>query len=407
MQNHLLRRAVSQLARGLDRVFTGTALQPPSFLTGRAGGKRGKHRDRATPLDHDKRLRTLQLFASFYGRPAFLTTENALLPRPGRIHPQLTRVRSFGSHGEVLDLRWTSEFEPLWSRASVEAHLASLPPDERAQLSGPAELDLDRTGDVPEKYLRAQANRTAHARWFKHTGDRSRPRPCVVLIHGYMAGHYALEERIWQVRRLFDSGLDVMLTVLPLHGPRRAESRGYRPPAFPSSDTRFTIEGFRQVVFDHRALFDYLRSVGVREQGVMGMSLGGYSAGLLATLEPQLRFAVLVVPLAAIEDFAHGSGRMPGSDREQLALRDALQRAQAPISPLSRTSLVPNDRVIVVAGEADLVTGVTHARKLSEHFGAHLSFFHGGHLLHAGREQALVPVWRLLGAFASSGLAQD
>jgi pimeloyl-ACP methyl ester carboxylesterase len=158
------------------------------------------------------------------------------------------------------------------------------------------------------------------------------------------------------------------------------------------------------VVFDHRALFDYLRSVGVTEHGVMGMSLGGYAAGLLATLEPQLRFAVLMVPLAAIEDFAHGSGQVPGDDREQLALRDALRRAQAPISPLTRQSLVPKDRVVVVAGEADLVTGLTHARKLSDHFGAQLSVFHGGHLLHAGREQAFTPVWRLLGAFAASGL---
>jgi pimeloyl-ACP methyl ester carboxylesterase len=398
MYKPLLRRAVSGLARGLDRAFTETALTP---------SKRSSRASHAERLDHAGRMRALRLIGSFYDRPEFLSLENELFPRPRAVAPKVTRVRAFGSHGDVFDLAWPSEFEPLWSRRALAEHLSGLPEGKKQELGllpGAEELaanGFDRAGELREKYLRASENRTAHARWFRHCGPA---RPCVVLIHGYIGGNYVLEERLWPVKRLFQSGLDVVLTILPLHGPRRAQARGYLPPAFPSSDPRFTIEGFRQLVFDHRALFDHLQRCGVRDLGVMGMSLGGYSAALLATLERALRFAVFMVPLAAIEDFAYNNGRMIGHAAEQLAQREALQRAHRTVSPFARAPQLPAARVVSVAGEADLVTGVEQARKLSQHFGGQLSLFHGGHLLHAGREEAFAPVWRLVGEFAAGAL---
>jgi len=399
MLNPLFRRTVSRLARGIDIAFSSAALHRSRRFR-QASGEDGA-------LGHELRVRRLQVIASFYARPEFLSVEGEFFPRPALIAPDFVRVREFGMRGEVVDLRWPSVFEPMWSKQAVQGCLDGLPAEERKSLGvdGVDYLDalkFDRSGELREKYMRARANRTAYARWFRHKGA---PRPVVVLIHGYMAGNFAIEERMWQVKRLFQSGLDVVLTVLPLHGPRRSEARGYRPPAFPSGDPRFTIEGFRQTVFDHRAVFDYLRSVGVRDIGLMGMSLGGYTAALLCTLEAQLRFSVLFVPLGAIEDLAHRNGHMTGDAHQQLKQRELLRRAEAMINPLSRPSLVPSDRVIVVAGEADRVTGIQHARLLSEHFGAELSLFHGGHLLQLGRERAFEPVWRLLGTFAAYGLS--
>lgn len=228
MYKPLFRRAVAGLARGLDRAFTGTALTP---------SKRFARASPAELLNHAERLRALRLIGSFYNRPEFAGVENAMFPRPRAVSPIVSRVRSFGAHGEVLDMHWPSEFEPLWSADALAAHLAALPEAQRSELGllpGASELaahSFDRSGELREKYLRAVANRTAHARWYKHSG--SAPRPCVVLIHGYMAGNYTVEERVWPVKRMFQSGLDVVLTILPLHGPRRAESRGYLPPAFP------------------------------------------------------------------------------------------------------------------------------------------------------------------------------
>ena len=396
MSSGLIQKTVSQLARGMDRAFSGTALNPPRAL---------RPRSRAESLDHPARLRALGAIASFYNRPEYLTRDNDLLPRPAAIAPSVKHVRSFGDAGEVLDLRWPSAFEPLWSNAALIAHAQQLSAAERASFGIGSGTDaslaevmraigMDKSGELREKYLRARANQTAHARWFRHEHGT---RPCAVLIHGYMSGSFAIETRMWPIKRLFDSGFDVVLTVLPLHGMRRAETRGYLPPAFPSNDPRFTIEGFRQVVFDHRALFDYLAGR-VASIGVMGTSLGGYGAALLATLEA-LQFAVLMVPLAGIEDVAHRDGRFTGDAQQQLAQRDALRRAHWPISPFARESLLPGERMRVVAGEADQVTGLEHAQRLAAHFSAPLSVFHGGHLLQAGREEALEPVWQLLSKF--------
>lgn len=42
----------------------------------------------------------------------------------------------------------------------------------------------------------------------------------------------------------------------------------------------------------------------------MGMSLGGYSTSLLATVEPRLAFAVPIIPLASVADFALEQGQL-------------------------------------------------------------------------------------------------
>jgi hypothetical protein len=389
----LFRRTVADLAQRVDRAFAETALRP-SMST--------RSKSSAESLGVDARLRALALIRTFYGSPDALATHGRIFPSPRPISPNVSRVRSIGREGEVLDLRWPSEFEPLWTLPAVQERLETLSSEDRELLRVSSQPDaaallrefgIDQSAGLREKYLRSNANRTAHARWYRHANG---PRPIAVLLHGYLGGNFAIEERVLPVRRLFDGGLDVVLTILPLHGPRRAESRGFRPPAFPSSDPRFTIEGFRQVVFDHRALFEYFYAGGAPGLGLMGMSLGGFSAALLSTLETRLRFSVLFIPLAAIEEFAFDHGRMLGTPSEREQQRDALRAAQWPISPLARPPLLAAERVAVVAGEADYVTGLVHAERLAQHFGTHVSRFEGGHLLHFGRERAFEPVWQML-----------
>jgi hypothetical protein len=395
MPRRFLEHTVSKLARSVDLAFASAALRPSRSARGRSS---------AESLGPDARLHALGLIAAFYNAPDALEREGRFFPRPQPIRPERTRVRRLADGGEVLDLRWPSEFEPLWSLPAVAARLDSLDAQERARYGVDesvdpeqllAQLGIDQTATLRDKYARLTANRTAHARWLRHPG--SAPRPCVVLLHGYLGGNFPIEERVLPVRRIYEGGFDVALSVLPLHGPRRSELRGYLPPAFPSGDPRFTIEGFRQLVSDHRGLFDLLRAEGASGLGVMGMSLGGYGMALLATLEANLRFAVLFIPLAAIEDFAHDHGRMRGSVDEQVAQRSALRAAQWPISPLARPPLIAPESCVVVAGDADLVTGVVHGERLATHFGTTISRFAGGHLLHFGRERAFAPVWALLG----------
>ncbi|MDD9935143.1 MAG: hypothetical protein OXT09_16140 [Myxococcales bacterium] len=379
MPKQLIKATAKRLAEGVDRAFASTALAPSG---------RTKRNSSAEGLGHDARIAGLAMLEGFYDLAEHTDREGPFFTRPQAITPDLQRQRRFGRDGEVIDLQWRSAFEPFWAPEALAAALG-----DDADLAAAIErFGLDRSAALHDKYLSVGPNMVGHARWFHH---RDQVRPCVVLLHGYLGGNYLLEERLWPVRRLFDGGLDVVLSILPFHGPRRDPRRGLRPPAFPSSDPRFTIEGMRHMVHDQRALFDYLREGRVASLGVMGMSLGGYSAALLATLEP-LDFAVLYIPLAAIDRFAHEHGRMVGEADEQQAQAEALRRAHAVISPLSRPPLLPPERAIVIAGESDLVTGVEHSRMLADHFGSELTTFDGGHILQVGRDRAFEPVYEML-----------
>ena len=84
--------------------------------------------------------------------------------------------------GEIVDLAWPSEYVPAYE--PVRAH-----------------------------YLASEVNRRACARLFRHRGGG--PRNTIVLIHGYRAGQFFVEERAFPVRWLYGLGLDVALLTLP------------------------------------------------------------------------------------------------------------------------------------------------------------------------------------------------
>ena len=375
MARSLFGPAARVLAEGLDRAFASSALIPRA----------------PSAMQHRERVLALQWIERFYNRPEYFADPDTFFAPPVPIVPTQRRLRGFGEDGEVLELRWPSAFEPLWAEPALsvaEREFGATPP-------------FDRTRSLRDKYLGVHDNRTAVARWYRH---RKPARATALLLHGYMGGAFALQERMFPVRKLFAGGMDVVLSVLPFHGARRDARRGLRGPAFPSSDARFTIEGFRQLVHDHRGLIGYLE----RERastgtiGVVGTSLGGYSAALLATLE-RLLFSVLFIPLGSIEEFVHQGGALPGEPVQQQELAALLHGAQRVINPCARPSLVAPERVVVIGGELDRVTGLAQARLLAEHFEVPVHTFPGGHILQIGRDEGLLPAFEMLsraGAYA-------
>ena len=302
----------------------------------------------AERLSHEERMRALAAI-----RDAYANADEALYAPPAPVHPTLRRVRP-----GVVDASWPSRFEPY------------LP-------------------ELRNKYLAFTENRTAHARLF--LGDT--PRPAIVLIHGYLAGQWHVEQRAWPIRWLGER-YDLALAVLPFHA-LRSDKRRRGPPPFPGPDPRVTNEGFGQAMFDLRALVRFLRARGVPSVGVMGMSLGGYSTALLATVERDLAFAVPIIPLASLADFALEQGRL-GTGDDARAQHAALEEANRIVSPLARPSLVAPERVLVVAAESDRITPPTHAERLARHFGAETIRFTGGHLLQFGRGDAFRAIGRWL-----------
>lgn len=314
---------------------------------------------RTEALGHGDRLSRLAEVAALYDRPEHYADPESFFQAPPAIDPRLARVRRIKG-GEVLDAAWASGF-------------------------------MTHCDEVSLRYLGHLENRTAAARLFLHDGPA---RPTVLLIHGYRCGQFSLEERVWPIDWLFERGLDVVIPVLPFHAVRSHRSGAA---LFPSSDPRMTVEGFRQSVHDLRGLMHLLRERGAPAVGAMGMSLGGYTTSLLATVDERLDFAVPMIPLASIADLARAGGRLVG-DREQQRLQfDALEGALRVVSPLARPSRVDGDRVLILAATGDRITPPTHARWLADHFGAPLTMFHGGHLLQFGRAQGFRAAGKMLG----------
>jgi hypothetical protein len=125
------------------------------------------------------------------------------------------------------------------------------------------------------------------------------------------------------------------------------------------------------------------------------MSMGGYAAALLATLERSLEFAVLFIPLADITDAVVSHEAMRGLSIDP-ALVLASRGALAIHQPLLRAPAVSGDRMLVVCAEGDRITGRSHAERLSNHFGAELAFFPGAHVLQFGRKEGFSAMERLL-----------
>jgi pimeloyl-ACP methyl ester carboxylesterase len=226
-------------------------------------------------------------------------------------------------------------------------------------------------------------NRVAVARLYAHPT----PRAAVVIIHGYAAGQWGVEARLWPIMALYAAGLDVAQIVLPFHGPRAHPERGGLP-RFPSGNPRRTLEGFRQAMADVRGLMGWLRQRGAPRVGLWGMSLGGYTAALAASLSPT-DCLVPVIPLASLVDYARERALFaPGNLGEAQAA--ALARVYRPIDPLARAPQVRPESVLTVVAQRDRITPPHHGRRLAAHFGGALFGWPGGHLVPFGRAEG----WR-------------
>ncbi len=322
------RRVIGTLASAVDRAVTAAV---------RLGQNRARAEDE---LSDEARIELLEATRAFYaGRSDIFGPVKS-------IAPLCTRA------GDSWDVAWPSSHRVL---------------DER--LCGELE--------------RYPINGTCHAR----VRSRDSGRPAAIFVHGYLAGDFEFGERVWPLARFEALGFDTALFTLPFHGLRVAPHLRRNPP-FPGRDPALTVEGFRQAVGDLRELVHWFRGRGASAVGLVGMSLGGYTAALTATVERDLAFLVPVIPLACLADFAREQGSLPRSASVALRYEAALRDAYRVVSPLERASLIEPGRTLVIGAQADRITHVSHARRIAHHFSAPLHTWPGGHLVQWGRSEA-------------------
>ena len=241
--------------------------------------------------------------------------------------------------------------------------------------------DLELPG--AERHLSYKNNAEAAAWLFRRGADDAAPeRPWLICIHGYRMGvhwqDFGLYRPAWLHERL---RLNLMMPVLPLHGPRR---EGWR------SGDAYLDHNFADMLHTHaQALWDIRRCIAwVRQQqpdariGLLGFSLGGYTTALVAQYEAELDFAVACIPAT---DFASTLWRQVPPEhqryyRERGVDEDFLRTVMAPVSPLSSPPLLSRDRCHIVAGVADRVVPPVEALKLAQHWQTPVHWYQGGHL---------------------------
>ncbi|MEZ4332642.1 MAG: hypothetical protein R3F35_12850 [Myxococcota bacterium] len=233
--------------------------------------------------------------------------------------------------------------------------------------------------DLPgaSRWLSIGSNQLAHAYVLRHR----RPSPWIVNLHGFGMGHPAdlLALRALHYHR--DLGLNVIQPVFPVHGPRSAGPDGEQALAL---DYLNNLHAVSQAVWDARRIMAWARAEhGDARFAIHGVSMGGFTAALLAGLVDDLECVIAGVPTVDLAWVMRRS--VPDDERDALDARGLLgamaDRIHQPISPLSFAPRLPVSRRFVYAGVADRMATPGQAHRLWEHWGhAPVLWYRGSHI---------------------------
>ncbi|MGE0550112.1 MAG: alpha/beta fold hydrolase [Kofleriaceae bacterium] len=327
----------------------------------------------------DARTRLLDV-ARAYGSGT-LGLPSTFFPAPRLPEVKLAPLGEGPLGTQVIDLSYASEYEPFFAPARAW-------------------------------HLSIRENATAHTRWW----TSGRGRPTIVMLHGWGAGSHWVTARMFAVSYWLRHGFDVASVMLPFHGNRAPATSMINSAAmlsgpWPSPNPLITNEGFGQAIFDLRVLSQFLRDRGSPAVGAMGMSLGGYTTSLWASIAGPddvggIDFAVAMIPAVSMAHlmWRHGAHN-PARARAVKAgiTEDLLADAFAVHAPTTRPSRVPRERLAVIAGRGDRITPPDQAELLARHWGVDVQWFEGGHLAQIGRSEPMRRVRRQLGALGLVG----
>ncbi len=226
-------------------------------------------------------------------------------------------------------------------------------------------------------------------RWQSYTGNRRvyglllrhpEPRPWLVCVHGAEMGRAGVDLTLFRAWHLHeDFGLNLLLPVLPMHGPRARNLPKGR--SIPGEDVLDDVHFAAQSVWDVRRVLSWIRAQEPESAiGLNSISLGGYVTSLVASLEDGLTCAILGVPVADLVELLGRHSWMGPEDPRREAVDHAAPLGRM-VSPLSLQPRVPMSGRFVYGGVADRVVHPRHqVERLWEHWGKpEIVWYRGGH----------------------------
>lgn len=241
-----------------------------------------------------------------------------------------------------------------------------------------------------DRWLAYEPCREGWAYVLRHEGP---PRPWLIATNGYRMGHARVDVSIFS--RFFKDqgrpgsqgaaglGLNVLIPVLPLHGPRKIH--WHSGEGFLGIDVLDTLHAQTQALWDMRRLLSWVQLQGAPAVGAFGLSLGGLTTANFSSLAGGLSASVPGIPLLSVERILRRHAPPPqlaraiseGFDLEQVA---ELLRV---ITPTSLTPKVPKEGRFLFGATGDRLVRPDHVRDLWRHWdepeivwydGSHLSF---------------------------------
>ncbi len=229
-----------------------------------------------------------------------------------------------------------------------------------------------------ERWLAHEANRTAHALTLRH---RDRNRPWLVCIHGLRNGSPHNSRELFQPEFLHEElGLNLLFPYLPRHGPRKRGLVSGSP--LLSGDMTELLHAGAQASWDIRRLLLWLRlpQQDAPAVGLLGHSLGGYTAALLAGLDDNVDAVVSANPSVAPShmfwrDGLSAATRYLKTNGTTQKKSDRLLRV---VSPLVFEPRVPKESRAVLASLADRIIPANEPHSLWQHWDQPRVLWHQG-----------------------------
>ena len=314
-------------------------------------------------------LKDMEDAIEYYRSTNFVRRPGSFFRRPKEL-PKVCLSEPYPlEHGEILDLMFRSGFAPRYKPFETE-------------------------------FYEYKENLNVHARMWRHP-----PGEClgtIVAVHGWFMGDQRMNALTMMPGFFYRLGLDVVLYELPYHG-RRAPLGAENSSLFPSAHVARTNEGFGQAIYELRSIAEWVKQENGKPLGAIGMSLGGYTAALWASLD-NLAFVIPVVPLVSIadliwnmvNDFENSPVDTKKIDLQGFDLA-RLRAIYAVHCPLSYQSKVPHSKQLIIAGRGDPVIPSSQPQLLWEHWHRpRIEWFEGGHLGQIVEGDALHQVHRFL-----------
>jgi hypothetical protein len=247
-----------------------------------------------------------------------------------------------------------------------------------------------------ERWLGYESCRDGRAYVLRHPHEEDSPRPWLICTNGYRMGFSRIDVSLF--KRFHERlGLNVLIPVLPLHGPRRI---GWQSGSgFLGLDLIDTLHAETQAVWDMRRLLSWIQRQDAMAVGAFGLSLGGYTTALFASVAEGLTCAIAGIPLADIVGMLsrHASAhQMRYAEQKGYDLERGSEVLRV-VSPLVLKPKIPFEGRMIFGATADRLVCPEHVRDLWRHWDEpEIVWYHGSHVSFGSESDVWSGVDRIL-----------